>query len=197
MNFLAHALLAGNDPAMIVGGVIGDWIKGPLPGALPSDLARGVALHRAIDSFAETNDGFCRSRKRMSAHRRRYAGVLVDIFYDHLLASQWKTLNPIALPTFNSHVYQHIADRWMDLPSSSHLALDAMSKQDWLTSYSSMDGIGDVLRRMSQYARQPNPLCGGEEELLADLSGFQADFNDWLLDARTFSLEWIEHKADD
>ncbi len=75
MNFLAHAVLAGDDPALIVGGVVGDWIKGPLPGALPADLARGVALHRAIDSHAETHPAFQRSRNRVSPARRRYAGT--------------------------------------------------------------------------------------------------------------------------
>jgi len=86
MNFLAHAVLAGDDPALIVGGVVGDWIKGLLPGALPADLAHGVALHRAIDSHAETHPAFQRSRNRVSPARRRYAGILVDIYYDHLLA---------------------------------------------------------------------------------------------------------------
>ena len=86
MNFLAHALLAGETPALIVGGVVGDWVKGVLPGALPAHLAQGVALHRAIDVFAETHPAFCASRARMSLARRRYAGVLVDIFYDLLLA---------------------------------------------------------------------------------------------------------------
>jgi acyl carrier protein phosphodiesterase len=75
MNFLAHAMLAGNDPALIVGGVVGDWIKGPLPGLLPRDLARGVALHRAIDSHAETHPAFQRSRNRVAADRRRYAAI--------------------------------------------------------------------------------------------------------------------------
>ena len=97
MNFLAHALLAGNDPALIVGGVVGDWIKGPLPGPLPPDLARGVALHRAIDSHAETHPAFQRSRNRVAPDRRRYAGILVDIFYDHLLARDWASLQPMPL----------------------------------------------------------------------------------------------------
>ena len=66
MNFLAHAYLAGDTRALVVGGVVGDWIKGTLPGALPADLARGVALHRAIDSFAETHPAFQASRQRMS-----------------------------------------------------------------------------------------------------------------------------------
>ena len=65
MNFLAHAFLAGGEPELIVGGVIGDWIKGPLPGVLPADLARGVALHRAIDSFSERHAAFCASPVRI------------------------------------------------------------------------------------------------------------------------------------
>ena len=78
MNFLAHALLAGSDPALIVGGVAGDWVKGALPAGLPDDLARGVALHRAIDSYAELHPAFKQSRARVSPGRRRYSGVLVD-----------------------------------------------------------------------------------------------------------------------
>lgn len=108
MNFLAHAVLAGDDPALIVGGVVGDWIKGPLPAGLPPDLARGVALHRAIDRHAEDDPAFCRSRQRMSAARRRYAGVLVDIFYDHLLARDWPL--PVPLGIAYADIYRHIAD---------------------------------------------------------------------------------------
>ena len=110
MNFLAHALLAGDAPALIVGGVIGDWIKGPLPGALPDDLAKGVALHRAIDSYAESNPAFCRSRSRVSADRRRYAGVLVDVFYDHLLARNWVAIHNRPLDEYCAGVYRLIED---------------------------------------------------------------------------------------
>lgn len=100
MNFLAHALLAGEDPALLVGGVIGDWIKGSLPGVLPEDIAKGVALHRAIDNFAESQPAFRRSRSRISMGRRRYAGVLVDVFYDHLLARNWAAIHHGALDEY-------------------------------------------------------------------------------------------------
>jgi acyl carrier protein phosphodiesterase len=118
LNFLAHALLAGDDPALIVGGVIGDWIKGPLPGILPDDLARGVALHRAIDSFAELQPAFSRSRSRISGNRRRYAGVLVDVFYDHLLAKKWNTLHHRPLDEYCDAVYQLIKARLNEMPNS-------------------------------------------------------------------------------
>jgi acyl carrier protein phosphodiesterase len=188
MNFLAHAVLAGNDPALIVGGVVGDWIKGPLPGSLPPDLARGVALHRAIDSHAETHPAFQRSRQRMSAGRRRYAGVLVDIFYDHLLARDWADETPLAAAC--GVIYGHIEARLADLPESARPALTLMARQDWLASYADIEGIADVLCRMSHRARQPNPLAGGEEEFLRDAAGFEADFLEWRADALAFTAAW-------
>jgi acyl carrier protein phosphodiesterase len=190
MNFLAHALLAGDDPALVVGGVVGDWIKGPLPGRLPPDLARGVALHRAIDSHAETHPAFRRSRARVSTARRRYAGVLVDIFYDHLLAADWEALHHLPFAEFRLGVYREISARSAELPEHAHFGLELMATQDWFHSYARIDGIADVLARMSRRARRPNPLAGGEAELLADVEGFRADFLQWLTDARRFAGAW-------
>ncbi len=191
MNFLAHALLAGDAPALVVGGVVGDWIKGGLPGALPADLARGVALHRAIDAFAETHPAFRASRARMSPARRRYAGVLVDIFYDHLLARDWACYRDEALDRYCAGVYGHIALRLDDLPPSAHLALERMAQEDWLQSYAGLEGIADVLARMARRARQPNPLAGSEVEFAAAAAGFEEDFRSWLPDAQRFVAEWL------
>ena len=190
MNFLAHSLLVGDKPALIVGGVVGDWIKGTLPGALPDDLAKGVALHRAIDCFAESHPAFNRSRARVSPARRRYAGVLVDIFYDHLLARNWAAIHGQPLHEYCESVYVLIRDRLHDLPASSHAGLALMAKEDWLTSYAQIEGIADVLARMSRRARQPNPLMHGEQEFLADVDGFTGDFYEWLDDTREFCREW-------
>lgn len=189
MNFLAHAVLAGDDPALIVGGVVGYWIKGPLPGTLPADLARGVALHRAIDSHAETHPAFQRSRQRVSSARRRYAGIFVDIFYDHLLARDWPAYH-LPLASVCAGIYRHIADRAPDLPDTARHAMSLMADENWLASYAELAGIADVLRRMSRRARQPNPLAGGETEFLADAAGFKADFECWYADARRFVDAW-------
>lgn len=190
MNFLAHAFLAGNEPPLIVGGVAGDWIKGWLPGSLPSDLARGVALHRAIDSHAETHPAFKASRQRVGPGRRRYAGVLVDIFYDHLLARDWALLHPMPLREFTPGVYAMVATRCGELPAGASFPLQLMAREDWLESYARIDGIADVLRRMARRAGRHDPLAGGEEELMRDLGGFVADFRHWLADASAFSHRW-------
>jgi len=189
MNFLAHAFLAGDIPALVVGGVIGDWIKGPLPGTLPDDLAKGVALHRAIDSFSEVHPAFRSSRARVSPARRRYAGVLVDIFYDHLLALEWTSRHKQPLSEFSASVYQQIAARMNQIPQTAHRAMAFMAAEDWFVSYSDLDGIATVLARMSRRARQPNPLAGGEQEFVSDPVGFAADFDAWLDDAIKFARQ--------
>jgi acyl carrier protein phosphodiesterase len=191
LNFLAHALLAGDSPALIVGGVTGDWIKGYLPGILPDDLAKGVALHRAIDSFAESHPAFRRSRSRVSVDRRRYSGVLVDVFYDHLLAQNWTKIHHQPLNEYCKSVYQSIEDRLNELPISSHPALTLMAKEDWLSGYARIENIADALARMSRRVRQPNPLANGEREFLADVDGFAIDFYLWLDDAREFCQRWL------
>ncbi len=191
MNFLAHALLAGEQPALIVGGVVGDWIKGPLPGALPEDLARGVALHRAIDDYAETHPAFQRSRARISQPRKRYAGIFVDIFYDHLLAQNWASVHHQPLEVYCSGIYRMIEERLPDLPAAAHPALAMMAREDWLSSYAHIEGIASVFGRMSRRARQPNPLAHGDEEYLADVAGYTADYHEWLRDITEFCQRWV------
>lgn len=80
MNFLAHALLSGNAEADRVGGLMGDFVKGPLPAGLPPDLASGVALHRAIDSFADRHPAFAASRAE-SARRGGASAAFWSTFF--------------------------------------------------------------------------------------------------------------------
>lgn len=198
MNFLAHTWLAGNDPALRVGGLVGDFVKGPLPGILPPDLARGVALHRAIDRFADDHPAFRRSRARIGPARRRWSGVLVDIFYDHLLARDWPEWHPDALPDYTQDIYAEALARSAALPPGCPPVLQRMASDDWLSAYAQVDGLSLTLARMAARARQPNPLAGAEAELLADaqtLRGFEADCRSFLHEAHAFAATWISAAA--
>ena len=151
MNFLAHALLAGDAAADRVGGLMGDFIKGPLPAQLSPALAAGVALHRAIDSFAERHEAFVRSRARISATRRRVAGVLVDLFYDHLLACTWASYCQTPLPAYAARIYTLLADFKAALPEKARDVADRMQAQDWLSAYQHVDAVGHAIDRMAIY----------------------------------------------
>ena len=121
--------------------------------------------------------------------------MLVDIFYDHLLARDWVAVHHLALHEYCAGVYRMIEARMADLPEHAHGALRLMAREDWLSSYAEIAGIADVLLRMSRRARQPNSLAQGEVEFLADAGGFEADFREWLADITVFCAEWREGKG--
>lgn len=191
MNFLAHALLAGSAGADRVGGVMGDFVKGLLPAGLPPDLAAGVALHRAIDSFADRHPAFAASRARISPLRRRVSGVLVDLFYDHLLARDWEQYATGTLEAFTAHIYATYADYACFFSANASQVAALMRRNDWLASYRSPDAVGRAIDRMATHRlRRANPLGGGITEFFADAEGFDADFRDFLPDAQAFAAEW-------
>lgn len=191
MNYLAHALLAGPLASDRVGGVIGDFVKGPLvprPDWLGAALADGVMLHRRIDSFAEMHAAFRRSRSRVSEGRRRYGGIMVDMFYDHFLAVRWPRFSTQPLTAFTAETYRLIETHGEPLPEAFAPVFARMAAQDWLASYRESSSVALALDRMAQYRlRQPNPLAGAGEELQQEYAGLETDFLAFLPDALAFA----------
>jgi acyl carrier protein phosphodiesterase len=188
MNFLAHAYLAGPDPALRLGGMLGDFVKGPLPAGLPPAVATGVRLHRRIDSFAETHPAFCRSRARVSPLRRRYAGIMVDLFYDHFLARDWSAFAERPLAEFAADTYALLAAHAALLPAPLAAMFPSMRGHDWLTSYRAIEATGRALDRIGERRlRRANPLAGSIAELRAHYREFGDDFAAFIVDAEAFA----------
>lgn len=188
MNFLAHALLAGPAPADRLGAVLGDFVKGPLPCGLPTDVAEGVRLHRAIDSYADAHPAFRRSRSRVSPERRRYAGIMVDLFYDHFLARHWSRYHPQPLKEFTADFYALLAAHSELLPPRLAHILPHMREADWLSSYREIESVGIALDRMAAgRLRQPNRLGGAAAELEQHYGKLEEDFLAFFTDATLFA----------
>jgi len=191
MNFLAHLWLAGPQAGMRLGAVAGDFVKGALPAGLPDDIAAGAGLHRAIDAFADRHPAFQRSRARVSDRRRRFAGVMVDMFYDHFLAANWVDYHPEeALPVFAQRQYDLLRTHLHRLPERSHKVVTRMSEGDWLSSYARVDTIEYALDRIASRLRRPDAFLGCGEELRWDYAAFAEDSAQFLQEARAFAQQW-------
>src|SRR5262245_63093143 len=105
MNWLAHLFLSEPDPGYRLGNFFANLIKGKARQALPPNLRRGVACHQVIDAFTDFHPFVHRSKRRVGEPHGRYAGILVDVFYDHFLARDWARYADVPLEQFTAEVY--------------------------------------------------------------------------------------------
>ena len=109
MNFLAHLFLSDENPEIMVGNFIADMVKGNSFLGYPTTIGKGIRIHRNIDKFTDSHPIVQLSKKRLRPNYRKYAGVIVDMFYDHLLAVDWHTYSPIPLASFAEKAYKEKA----------------------------------------------------------------------------------------
>lgn len=185
MNFLAHLYLSGDDPEILVGNLMGDFVKGRLEGRYPGRVRLGLELHRKIDSFAGSNEIFIRSKRRIDPVFGHYRGVLVDLFYDHFLAAEWDAHAHVAYPGFIEYASKTVAEYWDILPERLRQRLPDLFS-DWLPSYPDVEGIARVSRRMSARMGRQNPLGEGGGELIRHYGALREDFRAFLPEAILF-----------
>jgi acyl carrier protein phosphodiesterase len=164
MNYLAHLHLGGDEPAQLLGSLYGDFVKGPLAGQWPADIEAAIRLHRHIDAYTDSHPLLARARARFPAERRRYAGILLDLFFDHCLALHWTDYSAEPLAQFTARVYRVLATE-PALPGRLALIAPRMAEQDWLGSYRDFAVLQQVIDGLGRRLSRPGVLDGSLAEL--------------------------------
>lgn len=180
MNFLAHLYLSGNDPEVIVGNFMGDAVKGRDLSRFTPEIERGLRLHRAIDSFTDTHPLVLKGRDRVHPHAGRYAAVVMDLFYDHLLAAGWDSFHPEPLPLFTRRMYALLEANEHRMPDRTRRMLPYMVAGDWLTAYATLEGIGMALDGLSRRAPRGGPMRGAERVLAGYRDAYLTEFRHFM-----------------
>jgi len=186
MNFLAHLFLSPPGDEALLGSLMGDFVKGPLDAKLPA-YRHGLILHRKIDSFTDAHAMVRRSRNRISSARRRYAGIMVDMFYDHFLANNWAGYCREPLESFTARVYALLERNSEVLPERLRRIAPQMARQDWLSSYREVESIHIALNRTGDRLKRGNALLGAAHELTANYDGLRDDFRAFFPDVIAFA----------
>ncbi len=189
MNFLAHLYLADRQPDALLGSLMGDFVKGPLQGRFSPDLTRALAQHRKVDAFTDAHPVVRASRARMTPARRRFAGIMVDVFYDHFLALHWEDYAEQPLEAFAREVYALLRTREAMLPERLRRIAPLMVQFDWLGSYRRVEAVHVALDRMGERLKRGNALLGAGAELTANYDGLQADFRAFFPEVRRFAQD--------
>jgi acyl carrier protein phosphodiesterase len=155
VNYLAHIYLSGANEEILVGNFIGDYVKGFELGRYSEPMRKGIMLHRHIDSFTDTNLIVRRSKMRLVEKYRKYSGIIIDIFYDHFLVNSWSSYSNQPIEDFVLNVHDILGRHLDALPEAVRLFLPSFIRNNWIQKYSTIEGIEDVLHRMSSRTTLP------------------------------------------
>jgi acyl carrier protein phosphodiesterase len=187
MNYLAHAYLAESSDEFLIGSIMGDFVKGPIDDLFNPQIANGVLFHRRVDAFADNHAMSRASRNLFSPRCRRYAGVILDICYDHFLSKNWSVYTDSDLSEFITRVYETLQRYHNILPASLQSVLPRMVQQDWLSCYRTLVGVDTTLGRIAQRINRENTLDESIGEIRKNYGQLERNFHVFFPDLIDFA----------
>ncbi len=218
MNYLAHAYLSFGIPEIAVGNLISDFIKGKKKMDYPIPIQKGIALHRAIDTFTDTHEQTRRAKSYFRQRYRLYSGPLVDIVYDHFLANDPLIFPPTpetsrkpgeggaseggaagSLESFAQQTYTQVAGWAALFPEPFARIFPYMRSQNWLYNYRFRQGIYNSfagLSRRAAYMGESEVAGRLFDEFYTELEFCYRDFFPALKDFAFSTLQQLQEKEE-
>lgn len=186
MNYLAHFYLSFGQKPLIVGNLLGDFVRGrldhPRNAHYTTPVKQGILLHRHIDSFTDTHPVGLACRQALPPIFGKYRGVVMDMYFDYFLAKHFQDYHAQPLPDFVAEVYQTLETNRSILPADAGSLVDSMIKYDWLYHYQFVEGMNRSFRGMSHRFAFLKGIENAGEELSQRESLYESYFRSFFPD---------------
>lgn len=193
MNYLAHIYLSGSEPSTKVGGLLGDFVKGPLHGEWHRDIEIGIALHRKIDTYVDQLPEVHTALARFESPYRRFAGIYLDLCFDHFLAHQWQDYHHQPLARYCQDFYHQLTPHYEQLPARAKHFCDVAPKVGWLEGYATFSNLEPMLRNIGRRFKKPVRLDEGLFLLQRDYHQLSQEFSQLFPRVIAFADEQRQH----
>ena len=154
VNFLAHLYLADPggvaEPPELVGSLLPDLVRGPLPPDLAPAVAAQVARHRRIDRATDAHPAFLEAAALFRPRMKRLAGIATDVALDAALCRAWPGLHPLPLPEAITAYHAGLFRGRAHMPPRMRQACRRMLVQGWLWRYARPGGLEATFAQMSR-----------------------------------------------
>lgn len=180
--------MAPPDACSRIGSLLPDLIDHRDLAEVGPDFRRGIAQHQAVDLFTDSHPMFRRSVERVPAYLRRFGGIIVDVFYDHVLSREWSHYADGSVHSFLDDFDKSLGEHYPRLPRSAVIRLEQIRRSGLLRSYGTVTGITHALQRLSMRLRRPVQL-----EMAAPV--LESHYADFLADFQAFFPALREHAA--
>jgi acyl carrier protein phosphodiesterase len=193
MNYLAHAYLSFNNPDILAGNMISDYVKGKRQFEYSIPVQKGIRLHRFIDEFTDTHAATQELKSFFRPQYRLYSGAFADVVYDHFLANdQLQFATAEDLQQFATTTY-HLLDGFTHIfPAPFQRMFPYMKEYDWLYNYKSTRGIeqsfGGLVRRAAYLTESEKAF----EIFNRHYASMQVCYDNFFTDLKKFSLSKLD-----
>ena len=163
MNFLGHLALAAPHKALMVGGFLGDFVKGDLNSTslanqYPENIKSGIRLHRRIDARSDSHSSIAKLKAELPKTWARYAGILADLYCDHLIANPNHNLLDKPISDFANQSYLILQQEKAHFNERAERVFTLMHQGRWLEKYADIDFTAASLERIGMRFNFANPL---------------------------------------
>lgn len=176
MNYLAHLLLAEASSESRIGNLLGDFAHGVVLSELPPAVKAGLQRHRAVDRFTDRAAEVLTAKTLFSQARRRFAGIALDMLFDHLLIKHWALYQAQPFARYKTELYQQLLQDLPQMPVAMAGTVRLLVLQDWFGQYQDLTQLGRALDRIAQRIRFSHQFDGVINEIRPQLPQLEALF---------------------
>lgn len=181
MNYFAHLVLSQPTIESTVGNLLGDFARGVRRDKLAPSINAGLDNHRAVDRFTDSDESIRQLKYRFAPIRRRFAGIALDVYFDHLLMKHWQYFDSQPLQQLIDIFYQRMTDGQPLMPSPRmRSTTQRMVEYDWFGCYREVDSVAHALDRIAARIRYPNGFANAIVDINRNAAEIESVFLDFF-----------------
>jgi len=196
MNFLAHLCLANGDSGLMLGGLFGDFVRGRRAlRTFPEPIRQGIVLHRYVDKCTDRSPVIKKLRPEFSREFRRYAGIIIDLAFDHELAINWWRYMPGSLERFDIEIRDLLRDNPEFVPEKLTRFMNYADQHGLFSAYREVDVVLNALTGIGKRLKRSNPLHRVDEIWPEMAPQFKPAFRQFFPQIQAEVLEWRQRNS--
>lgn len=186
MNFLGHLYFSRNDKQLMLANLFGDFVKGKDLTHFREKTQKGIFLHRTIDSYIDHHPAIHELLKKLYKPLPKVAGIAVDLYFDHILAKNWKAYHPLELTTFIQDFYDSIDLSHPEFTGEFRFVMQKMVEKNWLYQYQFEHGLYKACQGVSERISFDNELIHGLSVYRENEAAIRNAFEIYMEDAKLY-----------
>ncbi len=189
LNYLGHLFFSDDNHELMLGNLMGDFVKGSRMVGIHESLHAGIYLHRRIDNYIDSHNAVLELNRMLYSKLPRVSSITIDIVFDHLLANNWKMYHKQDLNIFLNDFFRFSEEHKSILPLNYSNLLSRLEEHQMLHRYVEEETIDRIAGHLQNRLSFDTNLHDSRRVFNEFHDEFNAAFHTYMNDAVNIFLE--------